>query len=36
MMQEPSPLAETAWELSLLIWIDQTLLLCSLREAYMT
>lgn len=35
-MQEPSPLAETAWLLSLLIWIDQTRLLCYLSEASMT
>lgn len=35
-MHDPSPLAETACELSLLIWIDQTLLLCSFNEASMT
>lgn len=36
MIHEPSPLADTAWELSLLIWMDHTLLRCSLREVYMT
>ena len=36
MIQDPSPLAETACELSLLIWMDQTLLLCSFNEASMT
>ena len=34
-MQEPSLLALTAWVLSLLIWIDQTLLLCSFKDASM-
>ena len=34
MMHDPSLLADTAWELSLLTWMDQTLLRCSLRDTY--
>ena len=36
MMQEPSLLALTAWELSRLIWIDHTLLRCSFIDASIT
>ena len=36
MMQEPSLLALTACELSRLIWIDHTLLLCSFIDASIT